>query len=151
LNLKLLEGPGSRQSSVAATAEHFEETKVADEVSEMPAIACTLNADDLKVRLDCIAELNSAALLSHRRDDLRLELIYDARARTRVLEMVGDEEACCAFLTFEVRDERSTVHVIIRAPESARAAAETVFEPFRSKAPAPPVAQAGCACCGTAT
>jgi hypothetical protein len=123
---------------------------VADEVSEMPAIACTLNTEGFKARLDCIAELNSAALLSHRREDLRLELIYDAGARTRVLEMVGDEEACCTLLSFEVRDEGDTVHVIIRAPENARAAAETVVEPLRSKAPAPPVSRAGCACCGAA-
>ena len=120
---------------------------MADQFSEMPAIACTLSAQDFKARLDSIAQLNSAALLSHHREDLRLELIYDAKARARVLEMVAGEEACCAFLAFEVRDARDTVQVIICAPESARTAAETVFEPFRSKASA----KAGCACCGTAT
>jgi hypothetical protein len=117
-----------------------------ERVGEPPAIACTLGPADFKARLATIAALNSAALLSHRRDDLRLELVYAVKARAQVLEMVRSEQACCAFLTFEIRDEAGGVHVIIEAPEGAREAAETVFEPFRSKA----VSQAACPCCGPA-
>jgi hypothetical protein len=46
-----------------------------------------------------IAELNAATLVSHRRDDLRLELTYAAAAREQVESMVRGEQACCAFLT----------------------------------------------------
>jgi hypothetical protein len=114
-----------------------------DQLSEPAPIACTLEADDFKARLAWIAELNKSSLRGQRRDDLRLELVYAANARDRVLQMVRGEQGCCAFLTFEVRDEPGAVRVIIGAPEAAREAAETVFETFQSKTPS----QAGCSCC----
>lgn len=120
---------------------------MAEQTSEPPAIACTLAPADFKARLAAIAELNAAALVSHRRDDLRLELTYAAAAREQVVSMVRGEQTCCAFLTFDIREEDDGVHVIIEAPENAREAAETVFEPFRSK----PARQAGCGCCGPAS
>ena len=106
-------------------------------------VACTLGAGDFRARLDWIAELNKAALRQHLREDLRLELTYAAEARTQVLEMVRREQECCAFLTFQVRDEPGLVRVTIVAPEAAREAAETVFEPFQSTAPS-----GASTCCG---
>ena len=53
------------------------------------------------------------------------------------------EQACCAFLDFETRDEDEAIRVVIRAPERAREAADIVFEPFLSMA-----GGAGCGCCG---
>jgi hypothetical protein len=113
---------------------------------EPEPIACSLGAGDFQARVAWIAELNAAALQSHRRDDLRLELTYAASASEQVLQMVRGEQACCAFLTFEVRDEPGLVRVTIQAPEAAREAAETVFEPFQSK-----TGVESCSCCGTAT
>jgi hypothetical protein len=104
-----------------------------DQPSAPALAACTLEAGDFKARLAWIAELNKSSLRDHRRDDLRLELVYAADARDRVLQMVSGEQACCAFLKFEVRDEPGAVRVIIDAPEAAREAAETVFEQFRSR------------------
>jgi hypothetical protein len=92
-----------------------------------------LGAGDFQARVAWIAELNAAALQSHRSDDLRLELAYAASAREQVLQMVRGEQACCAFLAFEVSDEPGLVRVTIQAPEAARDVAETVFEPFQSK------------------
>lgn len=110
------------------------------------AIACTLGAGDFQARLAWIASLNNAALRDHRRADLRLELTYAAEAREQILQMVRGEEECCPFLIFDVRDEPGAVRLIIVAPESAREAAEAVFEPFQSKTFVP----ASCGCCGTA-
>jgi hypothetical protein len=109
---------------------------------EPPAIACTLAPADFESRLAEIAELNSAALLAHRRD-LRLEIIYAATARARVVGMFRGEQACCGFLTFDIRAEKGGIRVVIEAPEAARATAESVFEPFRSKT----LRQTGCGCC----
>ena len=114
-------------------------------IAASPAIACTLSADDLRHRRAWIAALNSTALLSERRDDLRLELHYDAKARMQVLEMVRNELICCAFLNFEIHDEGHVIRVIVEAPENARNAA-AVLEFFRSKAPG----QANGSCCGAA-
>jgi hypothetical protein len=60
--------------------------------------------------------------------------------------MVSNEQACCAFLTFAMHDEGRMIRVVVEAPENAREAAETVFEPFRANAPSP----ANCSCCGVA-
>ena len=110
---------------------------------EEPPIACTLGAGDFKARLDWIAELNRAALRSHLRDDLRLELTYAAEARAQVREMIRREQECCAFLAFDVHNEPGLVRVTIVAPE----AAETVFESFQSKAPT----SAATTCCGASS
>jgi hypothetical protein len=118
-----------------------------DQLSEAAPIACALGASDFKARLAWIADLNNAALRDHRRDDLRLELTYAAEAREQVLQMIRGEQECCAFLTFDVRDEPGVVRVIIQAPEAARDAAEAVFEPFQSKTPT----QGGYGCCAVAS
>ncbi len=97
-------------------------------------IACTLQAGDLKARLESIAELNMSALLADHRDDLRLELTYAGSARDLVRAMVEGERACCAFLDFNVSETDDTVKVVVVAPEAAREAAETVFGQFRSRA-----------------
>ena len=114
-------------------------------IAAPPAIACTLSAGDLRQRRAWIAALNSTALLSEHRDDLRLELRYDATARMQVLEMVRNEQICCAFLNFEIHDEGHVIRVVVEAPENARNAA-AVLEFFRSKAPG----QANGSCCGAA-
>jgi hypothetical protein len=88
--------------------------------------------------------LNGSALRSYRRDDLRLELVYDATARTRVMAMIREEEDCCAFLAFSVHDdEPGTVRIVVEAPADGREAAGILFEAFRSREPA----RSACACC----
>ena len=116
------------------------------ELSETAPVACTLGAGDFKARIASIADLNRRALRGQRRDDLRLELTYAADARAEVLAMVRGEQDCCAFLDFEVHDEPGAVRVVIRAPERAREAVDTVFEPFLSAVPV----SSGCSCCGAA-
>lgn len=112
-----------------------------------PPIACTLGAGDFEARVAWIAELNAASLLSHRRDALTLELTYRPQARDQVRQMVAQEQACCVFLDFELREADDAIRLTITAPEGAREAADTVFEPFQAKSPA---AAAGCGCCGGA-
>lgn len=116
------------------------------ELSDPAPVICTLGAGDYKARLAWIADLNSRALRAHHRDDLRLELTYAAEARDEVLDMVRGEQACCAFLDFAIRHEPGVVQVVIEAPERAREAAETLFEPFQAKA----AVVAACRCCGAA-
>jgi hypothetical protein len=111
-----------------------------------PPVACTLAAGDYKARIAWIADLNAASLRAHRRDDLRLELTYALDAGDRVREMMRREQACCAFLTFEVCEARDEVRLTIVAPERARDAVDGVFAPFLPAAAAP----TGCACCGGA-
>lgn len=114
--------------------------------SEPTPIACTLGAGDFKTRLAWIADLNRRALRGARRDDLRLELTYAPKARDDVALMVRQEEACCAFLAFDLSEGGGAVQVMITAPEEVRAAADAVFAPF--EAPRTALAASSCECCG---
>jgi hypothetical protein len=116
------------------------------ELPETAPVACALGAGDFEARVASIADLNHRALRAQHRDDLRLELTYAADPREEVLAMVRGEQDCCAFLDFEIHDEAGAVRVVIQAPERAREAVETVFEPFLSPVP---IATA-CSCCGAA-
>ena len=109
-----------------------------------PVAGCTLSAADLQRRQGWIAELNQAALLHHRRDDLRLELVYAAGAREQVQQLVRSEQACCAFLAFAVHNADDGVHLIIETPESTRGTADKLFAAFCARMRS----QMGCACCG---
>jgi hypothetical protein len=50
--------------------------------------------------------------------------------------MVRREQDCCAFLTFELREESRGILVTISAPEQARVAAEAMFDQFIAPAEA---------------
>lgn len=100
------------------------------DTDEIAPIACTLDPGSLKKRLAWIADLNRRALQESHRDDLRLTLSYDPSAIVDVRRMVAGEQACCAFLDFDIVERPDVVAVSITAPEGAREAAEALFEPF---------------------
>ena len=97
---------------------------------KMLPIACTLTPDDLEERLGLIRVLAAEALLGYERNGVALTLRYAAHAVERVRAMVASEQHCCAFLTFDVREQPDAVHVTITAPENARDAADELFDQF---------------------
>jgi hypothetical protein len=111
-------------------------------ISDAESIACTLAPSAYRDRLNWIGVLTRDALRNYMRAGLTLELHYAAEARDRVREMVRNEQTCCAFLRFDVRHTANEIVVTITAPESAREAADTLFEQFIAGAPA----QGGCSC-----
>jgi hypothetical protein len=111
-------------------------------MTEAAPIACTLVPDAFKDRIAWINALARDALRSHERHDLVLELNYAPEARDRVREMVRNEQACCAFLSFDLREEPDQIRLLITAPEAAREAADMLFQQFMAAAPA----QSACAC-----
>ena len=108
-------------------------------IVEPSPIACTLTPGAYKDRLAWIAALNRDALRKHARRDLVLELSYAPEARERVREMVRNEQRCCAFLGFELHEGTNEVYLTVTAPETAREAADALFEPFIVNAPSPSV------------
>jgi hypothetical protein len=116
-------------------------------VSEPTPIACTLGSGDFQERVAWIANLNRDALRSQHRDGLRLELTYAPAALDRVREMVKREQDCCAFLNFDVHQEKDAVRLVIEAPEGARDALDAVFEPFQAHEPAASVCGCSSAVC----
>jgi len=93
-------------------------------------IACTLTPGDLQERLGLIRALAAEALWGHDRNGLALTLRYAPHAVERVRAMVANEQHCCAFLTFDVREQPDIVHVTITAPENARDAVDELFDQF---------------------
>ena len=67
-----------------------------------------------------------------------------SNASDYVRELIRREQQCCAFLEFELHAEDDIVRLVVTAPEEAREAAELVFEPFQSKAPATSAASCRC-------
>jgi len=105
------------------------------EASESAPIACTLAPGDYKQRTARIRALAERSLRSARRDDLRLVLTYTPEAAKEVRALVGEEQACCAFLQFDVYDDGLGIDVTITAPEEARAAADHLFAHFAPELP----------------
>lgn len=110
--------------------------------ADQTPIACTLGSGDFQSRLAWIAELNRDALRFQTRGGLRLELSYAPEAIDRVREMVARERECCSFLIFDLRTEGESLRLVIEAPEGARDALDTVFQPFE----APDPGSTGCSC-----
>lgn len=114
------------------------------ETGEGGPIVCTLDGDGFSERMAWIADLNARALKKARRQDLRLELDYAPSAIADVRQMIAQEQACCAFLSFDLVEEREVLRLIITAPGAARDAAQTLFGPFQDKTAQP----AACGCAG---
>jgi hypothetical protein len=57
-------------------------------------------------------------------------LTYDPAAASRIRELVGQEETCCAFLDFALREDVAGLHLTITALDDAREAADLLFAHF---------------------
>jgi hypothetical protein len=98
--------------------------------ADQQPIACTLTAGDLRDRLAWIATLNRDALRGYDHADLTLRLRYNPQAMQQVRELMRQEQACCAFLTFEMHEQTDAVTLTIKAPEAARSMVDALFEAF---------------------
>ena len=74
-----------------------------------------------------------------------LELFYDVAAAERVNAMVRNEQACCSFSAFSMREETGQLRLTVTAPEGAREAADTLFEQFVAQVPK----DTATGCCGS--
>lgn len=99
-------------------------------VTRTEPIACTLGAGAYRERLAWLAELNQSALRHVLREGTQLILCYDLQAAGDVREMVRREQECCAFLDFTLVENERELTLAITAPEAAREALDTVFDPF---------------------
>jgi len=101
-----------------------------DEKSDAPPIACTLDAGDFKTRTAQIEALASRHLLHLSRQRPSIELTYASDALSELRDLVLKERECCAFLDFDLREDRDSVRLRITAPEATRDAADTLFAHF---------------------
>ena len=94
------------------------------------AKACSLAPDELKARLAWIAQLNSRALITSRRSNLDLVLEYRPLAFGDVEKLIEYEQTCCSFLSFRLDKSGNKLVLTITAQETARVAADDLFEKF---------------------
>ena len=111
-------------------------------------IACTLGPNDLKARLDRIAQLAQQHLLAQRREGPALHLLYAREAAAQLKDIVALERECCAFLNFELAERAKVVELTITAPAEASEFAGVLFEHFSASAVAAagPRCVASCGC-----
>ncbi|TCA02564.1 hypothetical protein [Rhizobium leguminosarum] len=100
-----------------------------NEKAESP-IACALDAGDLKIRTAQIEELALRHLKQVSREPLSIQLTYAIEALPELRDLVAKETECCAFLDFDLKEDRGGVRLKITAPEAARDAADTLFAHF---------------------
>lgn len=119
--------------------------------AEVPAIACTLNLDEMRPRLAWIRQMTDQNLLSHQLDGRTLRLVYRPEAAEVVRRVVELERVCCAFLNFTVVASEREVVLTLSAPESVGEAAPWLFAQFLpsdATTAARPAPTRSCGCSG---
>lgn len=95
-------------------------------------IACSLGADDLQRRLEEIAAVGAAGLISGdgENGEHRLRFNSDPKTRRRLEEIVAAEARCCSFLDLELTERGSELILTLTAPEDGRAVANELAAAF---------------------
>ena len=95
-------------------------------------IACSLNAGELRERLDQIAAIGAERLTGRRSEDGRHLLRFrpDPSIRRRLEEIVAAESECCSFLDLDLREEGQQLVLEIAAPADAEPVAEELALAF---------------------
>ena len=94
------------------------------------SIACTLGASDFKERVAGIRALARRSLRNAHRTPLSLELTYGPEALEEVTDLMRKEQTCCAFLTFDLKNNSRGIVLTITAPQAAAEAADLLFDHF---------------------
>ncbi len=90
-------------------------------------IVCSLDADNLKARLDLIAAIGASHLISRETDGDTQLLRFrpDDGVRRSLQGVIAAEAKCCSFLDMDIREEAGALVLVIDAPaEAAPVAAE---------------------------
>lgn len=85
-------------------------------------IACTLTADELPGRVAEARAIGAASLMSVDQGVAAWTLRFraDPETRRRLEALIAAESRCCAFLTFELRDEPEGLALTVGGPEEAQ-------------------------------
>ena len=98
-------------------------------------IACSLNASDLRARMDEIGALGRDALRSTDTDGT-MRFRANETTRERLEAIIAAEATCCSFLRFELTDEGDTLTLAIAAPAGAEPVAHDLTAAFARQAEA---------------
>jgi hypothetical protein len=98
---------------------------------ELP-IVCTLDAENLSARLDLIASIGAAHLISRETegDSHLLRFRQDEGVRRLLEEVVEAEARCCSFLDLRIREDGEALVLVIAAPPEASSVAAELAAAF---------------------
>lgn len=116
--------------------------------NDTPALACTLELQEMGPRLERLRRLAVTSLQSHQLEGNVLRLAYRPDAAAEVKALVDVERDCCQFLDFHVQEGASRVGLTITAPDGVGPAAEWLFSQFMPTTRAAVPARPCCAFCG---
>ena len=117
--------PGDTPSTIAAIEAVSMTVKPTP--AREPAIACTLSAGSMQVRL-----ADWQALLGHvdRREviDAGVRCVFDSSVpHDELMRLVAAEQDCCRFFRFAITVDGRGVALEVRAPDNARSIVESMF------------------------
>ena len=101
-------------------------------------IACSLDADELRLRLTDMSAIGRAALRGVKTSPGQAVLRFasDAPIRERLASIVAAESHCCAFLSFTVVDDADQIVMTISGPVGADVVLDELVGAFSREAAA---------------
>jgi hypothetical protein len=96
------------------------------------AVACTLNGDELKQRLAEISAVGGDALrdVQSMPSETILRFAGGDETRERLAAIVAAEARCCAFMSFDLRDEAGSIVMTISVPDGAELVLDDLVAAF---------------------
>jgi hypothetical protein len=96
--------------------------------SQLPLVACSLDADDRRKRVDEWAELlGQASTSTTTADGVRYRFSASDEVEQQVRALAAAEKACCSFLDFDVSRSAETIDLTVKAPAEGIEALRFVF------------------------
>ena len=94
-----------------------------------PVLACSLSPNALTNRLGEISELmrHHAYGVEPLRDGVVVRFSKTTSARSAVERLIAAERECCSFLTFDLKEEETALHLTIQAPQTFLATLQHTF------------------------
>lgn len=98
-------------------------------MSNETPIACSLSAEELPKRLREMRDIGRDALRSVDRDGA-MRFRAGRATRDRLEAVIAAESACCAFLSFDLRDDGDDLVLSIAGPSTAEPLARDLVHAF---------------------
>ena len=96
--------------------------------SNLPLVACSLDATDQQTRLAEWAQLlGQARMREETPDGVRYTFAADDELKTHVETLANAERKCCSFLEFEITEPRDDLELTVKAPPDGQEALRFIF------------------------